>query len=623
MTVTVRFAPSPTGNIHIGNARTALFNWLFALKNGGHFVQRFDDTDVGRSRQEYADQILYDLHWLGVHPDVTVHQSARFDTYAAAVERLKAAGVLYACYETPEELELRRKILLSRRLPPVYGREALKLSQAEKDAFEADGRKPHWRFLLPNFDSDPFAPKRTEVHWDDLVRGAETVDLASVSDPVLVRGDGSYLYTFTSVVDDIELGITHVIRGDDHVTNTGVQIALFRALGAEPPAFGHHNTLTTSTGEGLSKRSGALSIAGLAESGIEPMAVVSLAVLIGTSENVSAMSSMQELAAHFELAGTSKSAAKFDPAELTVLNRVLIHHMPFDEAKSRLAAIGIAGGSRRSVLARGARQSRHGRRCGALVADRRLRAGSAAGHVGRGPRIRARRLRLPAARTVGPRHLEGLDGRGQGGERPQGQGALPCRCGWRLPDLLRARSLQIYCPCWVGKEHWPDDPDLALACRGDRRRGRLRLRMRLIVSPSEPALAIGNGLGIVGRVWLADRCRRHRRDRCRLLDGLPADDREAVGRLRAAAGLRPGPVAIEVGGRQRRIGLAGAGRDHRSPNPRRPLAGSRAASRRLGRSIRNSSGRGRNRPTRNWATSGNSSRRRCARTWWRTGRPVR
>ena len=341
MTVTVRFAPSPTGNIHIGNARTALFNWLFALKNGGRFVLRFDDTDVGRSRQEYADQIQKDLHWLGVRPDVTVHQSARFDTYAAAVERLKAAGALYACYETPEELELRRKVLLSRRLPPVYGREALKLGKAEKDAFEAAGRKPHWRFLLPNFDGDPFSPRRTEVNWNDLVRGPETVDLASVSDPVLVRGDGSYLYTFTSVVDDIELGISHVIRGDDHVTNTGVQIAQFRALGAEPPVFGHHNTLTTSSGEGLSKRSGALSIAGLAKSGIEPMAVVSLAVLIGTSENVSAMSSMQELAAHFELAGTSKSASKFDPAELTVLNRVLIHHMPFEEAKSRLLALGV------------------------------------------------------------------------------------------------------------------------------------------------------------------------------------------------------------------------------------------------------------------------------------------
>ena len=341
MTVTVRFAPSPTGNIHIGNARTALFNWLFALKNGGRFVLRFDDTDVARSRQEYADQIQKDLHWLGVRPDVIVHQSARFDTYAAAVERLKASGKLYACYETPEELELRRKVRLSRRLPPVYGRESLKLDEAERAALEAEGRKPHWRFLLPNFAADPFAPQRTDIHWDDLVRGAETVDLASVSDPVLVREDGSYLYTLPSVADDIELGVSHVIRGDDHVTNTGVQIALFEALGAVAPVFGHHNLLTTASGEGLSKRSGALSIASLAASGLEPMAVASLAVLIGTSESVSAVPTMEQLAARFDPAGTSKSASKFDPAELTVLNRVLIHHMPFDEAKDRLLALGV------------------------------------------------------------------------------------------------------------------------------------------------------------------------------------------------------------------------------------------------------------------------------------------
>ena len=343
MTVTVRFAPSPTGNIHIGNTRTALFNWLFALRNGGRFVLRFDDTDVARSRQEYVDQIQRDLHWLGIHPDVIVHQSTRFATYAAAVERLKASGRLYACYETADELELRRKILLSRRLPPVYGREALRLSAAERAALEAEGRKPHWRFLLPNFDSDPQAPRRTEIHWQDLVRGPETVDLASVSDPVLVREDGSYLYTLPSVVDDIELGISHVIRGDDHVTNTGVQIALFEALGATPPAFGHHNMLTTTSGEGLSKRSGALSIASLKDQGIEPMAVAALAVLIGTSENVAAIPSLSELAEHFDLSATSRSASKFDPAELGVLNRALLHHMPFAQAKERLAALGIAG----------------------------------------------------------------------------------------------------------------------------------------------------------------------------------------------------------------------------------------------------------------------------------------
>ncbi|MET0599531.1 MAG: glutamate--tRNA ligase [Mesorhizobium sp.] len=343
MTVTVRFAPSPTGLIHIGNARTALFNWLFAQKHKGRFVQRFDDTDAARSKREFADAILYDLHWLGIFPDAVEHQSARTGRYDEAVERLKGAGLLYPCYETAEELELKRKIRLSRKLPPVYGREALKLTEADKAALEAEGRQPHWRFLLPNFAADPMEPERAEVHWQDIVRGEETVDLASLSDPVLVREDGSYLYTLPSVVDDIDMGITHVIRGDDHVTNTGVQIALFKALGATPPAFGHHNLLTTASGEGLSKRSGALSIAGLREAGIEPMAVASLAVLIGTSESVAACPNLAALADRFDPAATSKSAARFDPAELSVLNRALIHQMPFGEARARLLAQGIDG----------------------------------------------------------------------------------------------------------------------------------------------------------------------------------------------------------------------------------------------------------------------------------------
>jgi glutamyl-tRNA synthetase len=343
MTVTVRFAPSPTGRIHIGNARTALFNWLFALNNKGRFIQRFDDTDVARSRQEHADAILYDLHWLGIFPDSTEFQSRRIETYDAAVERLKAAGVLYPCYETPEELDLRRKVRRTRNLPPVYGREALALTPEQIAEYEADGRRPHWRFLLPNFSGEPLKPERTEMHWNDLVRGEETVDLASLSDPVLVREDGTYLYTLPSVVDDIEMGVSHVIRGDDHVTNTGVQIALFRALGAEPPVFGHHNLLTTTSGEGLSKRSGALSIESLRQSGIEPMAVASLAVLIGTSESVAAVPTMAELAERFDPAATSKSAAKFDPDELIVLNRALLHHMPFSGTRDRLTVLGITG----------------------------------------------------------------------------------------------------------------------------------------------------------------------------------------------------------------------------------------------------------------------------------------
>ncbi|WP_028035719.1 glutamate--tRNA ligase [Chelativorans sp. J32] len=343
MTVTVRFAPSPTGQIHIGNARTALFNWLFAKKAGGSFVLRFDDTDVERSRREYADQIEVDLGWLGIEPDVTVRQSDRFALYNRAVEKLKEAGRLYPCYETAEELELRRKIRLSRRLPPIYGREALRLSDEQKAAYEAEGRKPHWRFLLPNFESDPFTTRRTEIHWDDIIRGSQTVDLASMSDPVLVREDGTFLYTLPSVVDDIDLGITHVIRGDDHVTNTGAQIAIFEALGAKAPGFGHHNLLTTVTGEGLSKRTGALSIASLREAGVEPMAVASLAVLIGTSEAVSAYRDMDELAAHFDPASSSKSSAKFDPAELEALSRSLIQAMPFEQVAPRLEAMGVEG----------------------------------------------------------------------------------------------------------------------------------------------------------------------------------------------------------------------------------------------------------------------------------------
>jgi glutamyl-tRNA synthetase len=344
MKVTVRFAPSPTGMIHIGNARTALFNWLFALKHRGRFIQRFDDTDAARSSQRFANGILYDLHWLGIFPDQIEYQSKRFDRYHAAVDRLKAAGLVYACYETQEELDLRRASRAARKLPPVYGREALELTAEQVAAFEADGRKPHWRFLLPNFGTGkPSEPVRTEVTWQDLIRGEEVVDLASVSDPVILREDGTFLYTLTSVVDDIEMGVTHIFRGDDHVTNTGVQIALFKALGAEPPAFGHHNLLTTSTGEGLSKRSGALSVASLREDGFEPMALSSLAVRLGTSEAVAPAFSMAELAAEFDPATASKSAAKFDPADLKALNAPLVHRMDYAQARDRLAILGILG----------------------------------------------------------------------------------------------------------------------------------------------------------------------------------------------------------------------------------------------------------------------------------------
>lgn len=343
MSITVRFAPSPTGYIHIGNTRTALSNWLYAQKNDGQFILRYDDTDIERSRDEYARSIAVDLDWLGIKPDRVEYQSKRFDVYAQAADKLREAGLLYPCYETADELERRRKLRLARRLPPIYGREALKLTEEEKAKLEAEGRKPHWRFLLPNFENDPMVTRRTEVHWDDLVRGPQTVDLASMSDPVLIREDGTYLYTLPSVADDIDMGVTHIIRGDDHVTNTGAQIAIFRALGAEPPVFGHHNLLTTVSGEGLSKRTGALSVGSLREAGYEPMAIASLAVLIGTSEAVSAVPNMRTLAELFDLSAITKSAAKFDPAELDTLNRTLLHEMTFEQAKDRLEALGIMG----------------------------------------------------------------------------------------------------------------------------------------------------------------------------------------------------------------------------------------------------------------------------------------
>jgi len=341
--IRVRFAPSPTGYIHIGNSRIALANWLFALENSGEFILRYDDTDIERSKPEYVEAIARDLDWLGIKPAQIEFQSHRFDLYDKVAENLKKAGLLYPCYETQEELERRRKILLSRKLPPIYGREALKLTAEERAALEAQGRKPHWRFLLPNFDGDFLARRRSEVAWHDLVRGEQKVDLASLSDPVLIRADGSYLYTLPSIVDDHDMGVSHIIRGDDHITNTGVQIALFEAIGAKLPSFGHINLLTTASGEGLSKRKGDLSLRSLREQGIEPMAVASLAVLTGTSENIQAYRNMAELARHFSLTSISRSAAKFDDQDLVGLNRQIVHQLDFDEVRPRLERLGLSG----------------------------------------------------------------------------------------------------------------------------------------------------------------------------------------------------------------------------------------------------------------------------------------
>ena len=334
MSATVRFAPSPTGQLHAGNIRTALFNFLFARKTGGRFILRLDDTDKERSTEEFADGIREDLAWLGLEWTKEMRQSDRFALYDAAVERLKASGRLYPSYETSEELELKRKRQLARGKPPVYDRAALKLTAEDRAKLEAEGRKPHWRFKLESRD----------VIWDDLVRGRQHVDAASLSDPVLVREDGTYLYTLPSVVDDIDLGITQVIRGEDHVANTAPQIQLFEALGAAPPAFGHHNLLVGADGQALSKRDRTLSVAAVREEGIEALAVASYSALIGTSDPVAPHASLDGLVRGFDFAKLSRAPARFDPNELRLLNAKLLHMLPFGAAAERLAAMGVGGG---------------------------------------------------------------------------------------------------------------------------------------------------------------------------------------------------------------------------------------------------------------------------------------
>lgn len=331
----VRFAPSPTGRIHIGNARVALFNRLFASQHHGRFVLRFDDTDFARSTEAFAREIEIDLAWLGVVPDLTLRQSDRGALYRAAADRLRAMGRLYPCHETADELERRRKMQQARGAPPIYDRAALRATPDERARWEAEGRRPHWRFLL----------EHKTVTWRDLIRGEAHIDCASLSDPVLIREDGSFLYTLPSVVDDIELAITHIIRGEDHVTNTAVQLQLFEALAPErePPIFAHHNLLISGSGEGLSKRTGSLSIASLREEGHEALAVAALATLTGSSDAVRAVRSLQELSGLFDLSHVSRNPARFDPADLATLTHRTLAALTFEDVRDRLAAHDIVG----------------------------------------------------------------------------------------------------------------------------------------------------------------------------------------------------------------------------------------------------------------------------------------
>ena len=344
MTVTVRFAPSPTGRLHIGNIRTALLNWLFARRHNGTFILRLDDTDRERSTDANAEGIRTDLTWLGLTWDDTFRQSDRTQRYDEVKAQLIAAGRLYPCYETEDELGRKRKRQMARGLPPLYDRAGLKLSAEERSKLEAAGVKPHWRFLLGN---------TAQVRWADLVRGEQSIEISSMSDPVVARADGTYLYTFTSVVDDADTKITHIIRGEDHVTNSGVQAQIFEALGANVPEMAHFSLFVGRDGEALSKRLGSLSVAGFRDAGLEPMAVNSLAALLGTSDAVHAVATLGELAQTFDLGKLSRSPSRFDTAELNALNAKLLHQLPYGAVAARLKELGADGGEAVWLAVRG------------------------------------------------------------------------------------------------------------------------------------------------------------------------------------------------------------------------------------------------------------------------------
>ena len=331
MTVIVRFAPSPTGLLHIGNIRPALFNYLFAHRQGGKFMLRMDDTDGVRSTPEFAEAIKRDLTWLGLKWDLFGRQSDRLAGYTEALERLKKSGRVYPCYETQAELDLKRKTQLGRGLPPVYDRAALKLGDEDRTAMEAQGRKPHWRFKLDH----------TDVLWDDLIQGKKSFPAASLSDPVLVREDGVPLYTFCSVIDDVDDKTTHVIRGEDHVTNTAVQIQIWQAVtDLPPPTFAHFPLIVSSTGIEMSKRLGTLSIASMRdEMQIEPMAINALLAKLGTSDAIAPRLGLDELAAEFDMGKISHSTPKFDLEDLKALNAKILHLTPFASVRDKLAAL--------------------------------------------------------------------------------------------------------------------------------------------------------------------------------------------------------------------------------------------------------------------------------------------
>lgn len=331
MTVRVRFAPSPTGRLHVGNIYIALNNWLFAKQHHGQFLLRLDDTDLERSTAEFAQGIETDLTWLGLTWDLFQRQTERLARYDEAAARLKASGRLYPCYESAEELQLKRKVQLQQGRPPIYDRAALKLTAEDRAKLEAAGNQPYWRFKL----------EHRQVTWKDLVRGEQHIDETSQSDPVLIRANGTYLYTFTSVVDDIDHEITHIIRGNDHVTNTATQIQIFEALGGKAPDFAHLPLLVDAAGEGLSKRLGSLSIGDLRAEGLEPMSINAYLARIGTGDPITPAARLKDLLEGHDLSKFGKTSPRFDPAELRHLNARLLHALPFAAAEPHLKTLGL------------------------------------------------------------------------------------------------------------------------------------------------------------------------------------------------------------------------------------------------------------------------------------------
>ena len=327
---TTRFAPSPTGYLHIGNLRTALFNFMIARQAGGEFILRIDDTDPERSKPEYVDGIKRDLEWLGLHWDRVEHQSARFERYAEVADQLRHKGLFYECFETPLELDLKRKKQLNMGKPPVYDRSALALSDAEREALSIE-RAGHWRFMLD----------QSRIEWTDGILGSISIDAASVSDPVLIRGDGQVLYTLASICDDTDMGVTHVVRGSDHVTNTATQIQMIRAIGGTVPSFSHHSLLTGPKGEGLSKRLGSLALRDMRDAGIQPMALLSHLARLGSSDPIELRGVMEDIISGFDLTKFGSAPTKFDEADLIPITAKYLQGLDLVDVAEEVALIGV------------------------------------------------------------------------------------------------------------------------------------------------------------------------------------------------------------------------------------------------------------------------------------------